>query len=538
MRTAFTRLALHTVRPSLARRSRRPSSFASFAAMASSPSFTLVPGVPEADGSTPVFVGSKAALSVVAALAGKLYPACLPLWSSLVDAAAAVSADAGGTACTYLPASSEGGAATKLCVAVLPSACSRHNAPAQPHAVTSLVAGLLSAGVTTVYAVAPASHALATACALARTVPAFSAKTPKPGAPPSPPKALRCALITEAAAPAVGAEALAALQAAADGVRLAARLVDTPPEEMTTTAMRAEAKAVAAALGPSVVYSEIVGPELRDRGFGGLWGVGKAALCPPALVHLSYTPPAPDGQPPVALVGKGIVYDTGGLALKTAAGMCGMKCDMGGSAACLAAFQAAVTSGCTRPLHLLLCLAENAIGPGAVRNDDILTLYSGRTVEINNTDAEGRLVLGDGVAYATKHLAPGLVIDMATLTGAQLVATGLRHAAVVSKCEAWEAAAVQAGAYSGDLAHPLPYAPEFFRSEFASKVADMKNSVKDRMNASSSCAAIFVAEHLAPEYEGAWLHVDIAGPAWAGERGTGYGVALLLALLPIPALQR
>jgi probable aminopeptidase NPEPL1 len=155
-------------------------------------------------------------------------------------------------------------------------------------------------------------------------------------------------------------------------------------------------------------------------------------------------------------------------------------------------------------------------------------------VEVNNTDAEGRLVLADGVAYACRHLRPGLVVDMATLTGAQLVATGRRHAAVVANTLAVEQAAVAAGLASGDLVHPLPYVPEFYRGEFASKVADMKNSVADRNNAQSSCAANFVAEHLAVDYEGGWLHVDIAGPAWAGDRGTGYGVALLLALLQQP----
>jgi probable aminopeptidase NPEPL1 len=143
-------------------------------------------------------------------------------------------------------------------------------------------------------------------------------------------------------------------------------------------------------------------------------------------------------------------------------------------------------------------------------------------------------VLADGVAYACKHLSPGLIVDMATLTGAQLVATGKRHAAIVANSAELESAAITAGLASGDLVHPLPYAPEFFRSEFASKVADMRNSVKDRSNAQSSCAANFVAEHLSADYDGGWLHVDMAGPAWIGDRGTGYGVALLLSLLQQP----
>ncbi|MFT7582508.1 MAG: putative aminopeptidase NPEPL1, partial [Myxococcota bacterium] len=201
--------------------------------------------------------------------------------------------------------------------------------------------------------------------------------------------------------------------------------------------------------------------------------------------------------------------------------------------AVLGAFQAACETNHPSQIDALLCLAENSVGPEATRPDDVLTMYSGKTVEINNTDAEGRLVLADGVAYASKHLDPDVIVDLATLTGAQLVATGKRHAAIVCNDDALEAAAIAAGKQSGDLVHPLPFAPEFFRAEFKSKVADMKNSVKDRMNGQSSCAAQFVAEHLAG-YTGPWLHVDLAGPSDAGERGTGYGVALLLELFRAP----
>ena len=495
----------------------------------------LSTAVPSVLSDTAVFVGSKQRLLSPAVIA--LVGEASAVWPSLVESA--FSADAGGTASTWLPALA-GGKARKLGCAVLPSACSRHNSPAQPHAVASLVASLAGTGTATVVAVAPASHALATACALGRTLPLFSVKSPskalEPTATDSNP-VLTAVLLTENAQPAVSAPALATLQAACDAVRFAGRLVDTPPEEMSTTHLRAEARRVAEALGARVSYHEIVGEQLRDQGFGGIWGVGKAAMQPPALVVLSYTPDQPDGQPAVAMVGKGIVYDTGGLSIKVGGGMVGMKCDMAGAAAILAAFQAAVISGCPRPLHAVLCLAENAIGPGAFRNDDVLRLFSGKTVEINNTDAEGRLVLGDGVAYASQKLSPGLIIDMATLTGAQLVATGKRHGAVVANSEALERLAVEAGLFSGDLVHPLPYCPEFFRPEFKSVVADMRNSVKDRSNAQSSCAANFVSEHLAPDYQGGWLHVDIAGPAWIADRGTGFGVGLLLALLQLPSLR-
>jgi len=249
------------------------------------------------------------------------------------------------------------------------------------------------------------------------------------------------------------------------------------------------------------------------------------------MVVLDYQPDTPaKNAKTVVWVGKGIVYDTGGLSIKPKNGMPGMKTDMGGAAAVLAGFRAAVRLGANHRLIAILCIAENAVGPDATRNDDILTMYSGRTVEINNTDAEGRLVLADGVAYAVREFSPDVLIDLATLTGAQLVATGRRHAAILCNDEALESKAVKAGVRSGELVHPLPYCPEFFRGEFKSPVADMKNSVKDRMNAQSSCAGQFVGEHLG-DYENAWLHIDLAGPARDGERATGFGPTLLVELL-------
>lgn len=204
----------------------------------------------------------------------------------------------------------------------------------------------------------------------------------------------------------------------------------------------------------------------------------------------------------------------------------------------LGAFYSAVKLQASQKITLLLCLAENAIGPTAFRNDDILELYSGKTVEINNCDAEGRLVLGDGVAHATKHIEKlDLVVDMATLTGAQLIATGKKHAGILANKEELEKRAMAAGLHSGDLVYPLLYAPELLKSEFKSKVADMKNSVKDRSNAQTSCAGHFIESHLHPEYEGGWLHVDMAGPAVSAERGTGYGVGLILSLLNVPGFK-
>ena len=206
--------------------------------------------------------------------------------------------------------------------------------------------------------------------------------------------------------------------------------------------------------------------------------------------------------------------------------MGGMKCDMGGAAAVLGAFRVLASHGHPGRLSLLACLAENGIGPRAYRPDDVLVAHSGKTVEINNTDAEGRLLLADGVSYAARELGAEVIIDAATLTGAQLLSTGLLHAAVISNDETLERLVVEAGRYTGDLAHPLPFAPELFKQEFTSEIADMKNSVKNRMNAQTSCAAQFVYWHI-DDTDKTWCHVDLAGPSFPDKRGTGYGVALL-----------
>ncbi|KAH9632661.1 hypothetical protein HF086_008488 [Spodoptera exigua] len=143
----------------------------------------------------------------------------------------------------------------------------------------------------------------------------------------------------------------------------------------------------------------------------------------------------------------------------------------------------------------------------SARPDDIHTLYSGRTVEINNTDAEGRLVLSDGVVYASRDLKADTIVDVATLTGAQY------HAGIVSNSARLEARCVAAGLRCGDLAHPLPFAPELHFTEFTSCVADMKNSVADRNNAQPSCAGLFILSHLGFDFPGSWLHIDMAAPA-------------------------
>ena len=318
-------------------------------------------------------------------------------------------------------------------------------------------------------------------------------------------------------------------------VQLCTRLVDAPPNLLDTTSYAEIAAKHAARLGCD--FNEIRGEDLRNQGYGGIYGVGKAAEFPPALVHLTYkgtaAGKAENTAKKICLVGKGIIFDTGGLSLKPTTGMCGMKCDMGGSAAVFCGFLLNVELMASQELHCILCLADNAMGPRSTRNDDILLLKSGRTVEVNNTDAEGRLVLADGVFHAAALTGdqPDVVIDMATLTGAQGISTGKNHAAVFTNSDEWESKMTVDGKKCGDMTFPILYCPEFHSPEFSSKVADCRNSVRNRSNAQSSCAGNFIAENLPKDFKGAYVHIDMAAPAFINEAATGYGPTLLAQII-------
>jgi len=422
-------------------------------------------------------------------------------------------------------------------VAALPAKVSRHNTQSRAHSITKIVKSLTAGSNETVVLVCSRKDVYASGCAVARAYSLYSRKTA--GEPPNavarPVRAvqIRVEFILvdgddELARPASFSQAdLLALNSSCEAIQLTARLVDTPCNEMNTSVFVEEAVRVGAELG--IVPTVIRGEELRERGFGGLYGVGKASTHPPALVVLSHKPANSSRaiDRAIAWVGKGIVYDTGGLSIKGKTAMPGMKRDCGGAAAVLGAFSVAVKNGFSDTLHCILCLAENSVGPLATRPDDIHTLYSGKTVEINNTDAEGRLVLADGVAYAAKDLNCDIVLDMATLTGAQGIATGRYHASHMSNDDGWEKAVSSAGRASGDLSFPSVFCPELQFPEFTSAVADMKNSVADRNNAQPSCAGLFIFANLGFEFPGIWMHVDMAAPAYSGERATGYGVSLL-----------
>ncbi|XP_055547629.1 probable aminopeptidase NPEPL1 [Wyeomyia smithii] len=419
-------------------------------------------------------------------------------------------------------------------IAVLPTKASRHNTDSRAHALTKLVQTHTTGLSETIVIVCERSNVFASACAVARAYPLYCRKSAKPvdtynsvQNPTQPSKiSVEFVLLGDAGDASLTDEDVKVLKYAADGIRLTAKIVDAPCNEMNVSGFLHEVEAVAKEL--KLVPKIIRGEELKMKGFGGIYGVGKAAADPPALAVLSFKP---DGATEtVAWVGKGIVFDTGGLSIKGKTAMPGMKRDCGGAAAILGAFYAAVKSGFRQNLHAVFCLAENSVGPNSTRPDDIHKLYSGLTVEINNTDAEGRLVLSDGVCYADRELKAKVILDMATLTGAQGIATGKYHGAILTNSERWEIKALAIGRHTADLLSPVPYCPELHFSEFNSAVADMKNSVMDRGNAQVSCAGLFIGAHLGFEYDGAWLHIDMASPVHSGERATGYGVALLLGL--------
>ncbi len=411
----------------------------------------------------------------------------------------------------------------QLIIAALPNQVSRYNCPARSECVHRLLsqAKLEShkkAGVLLI--LDDTDHLLPVLNKLARTFPLLSLKSGKQ----SSGSVQVLAMDKKGKVLPIPSRAKLTL----DCSREAARLVDTPPTDMNPEALAKDARKLLRGI-KNVRVSEIVGADLLKARLGGIHAVGRTALKQPRLLVATYTPPSSSRSKKLrhlALVGKGITYDTGGLHIKGRGGMETMKADMGGSAAVLGAFRVLAASGCKHKLSLVMCLAENAVGPRAYKPDDVITLHSGKTVEINNTDAEGRIVLGDGVSYAARVLKADTILDAATLTGAQLIATGINHAAIFSNDAALEEKVRLAGFDSGDLVHPMPFAPELYKREFTSRIADMKNSVRNRGNAQASCAAQFIYWHI-EDTDAKWCHVDLAGPAFINDRATGYGTALL-----------
>jgi leucyl aminopeptidase len=304
------------------------------------------------------------------------------------------------------------------------------------------------------------------------------------------------------------ARALAVAEAAA----LVKDLVNTPPLDLYPETFAQRAREVADDLPLTVtVWDEA---QLAADGFGGILGVGQGSTRPPRLVKVSY---APDGASRhLALVGKGITFDSGGLSLKPAGGMVGMKYDMTGAATVLGVVQAVARLALPVRVTAWLCLAENMPSGSAIRPNDVLRIRGGRTVEVLNTDAEGRLVLADGLVAASEEQ-PDAIVDVATLTGAAMVALGTRYAAVMGSEELVDDV-LAAAKESGELLWPLPL-PGELRASINSDVADIANANPGNTAGGALLAGVFLQEFVgrvgeeddAPRIP--WAHLDIAGPA-------------------------
>jgi len=304
-------------------------------------------------------------------------------------------------------------------------------------------------------------------------------------------------------------------------------LANTPAAIKSPDWMAGVAAQVAAETGMRIrVWNEA---ELEGDGFGGILAVGAGSSRPPRLIELSYQPGAAGKH--VVLVGKGITFDSGGLSLKPNDAMKAMKTDMAGAAAILAAMSALPELGVPHRVTALIAAAENLPSGSAYRPGDVITHYGGRTVEVLNTDAEGRLVLADALAYAGARLDPDQIVDLATLTGAARVALGGSYAALYANDERLAAELLEAGAASGDRLWRMPLAADY-ADALASPVAELAHVPRAEGQPGSITAALFLHTFCGNR---PWAHLDIAGAARSGSDegdrtagATGFGVRLLL----------
>ena len=320
----------------------------------------------------------------------------------------------------------------------------------------------------------------------------------------------------------------------ADAVNLARMVGETPPNVCHPTWIAKQARKLARET-EGLTCKVIDAKKAAELGMGGLLNVGKASDIPPCMIQLEWKPrriAAPARKEHLVLVGKTITYDTGGYSLKISGGMRGMKHDMCGGAAGLGGMKAIADAGVPMKVTALLPAAENMISDEGYRPDDIITMYDGTTVEVTNTDAEGRLVLADALAYASDTLKPTAIVDMATLTGGVVVALGHFCAGLFCEHDGFRGAVECAAAGADEKVWRLPVWPEH-REFMRSPVADILNSNPKRSAHPIQGAAFlsyFVEESMP------WAHIDIAGVAAldadpvTGHGSTGFGVRLLRTL--------
>jgi len=321
---------------------------------------------------------------------------------------------------------------------------------------------------------------------------------------------------------------LAAVEATCAGVELARQLVAAPPNVVTPQGLVEAAAAIATEFGLELKVLERA--DCEALGMGAYLGVAQGSSLPPKFIHLTYRPAAGASRR-LVLIGKGVTFDSGGYNLKTAGSQIEMmKYDMGGSAAVLGAARAIAE---LKPedveVHVLVAACENMISGNAIHPGDILTASNGKTIEINNTDAEGRLTLADALVYAC-NLEPDVVVDLATLTGACVIALGDEIAGLWSPSDGLAAALLEAGRLGGESFWRMPLQASY-KEGLKSPVADLKNT--GPRPGGSITAALFLQDFVAPTT--AWAHLDIAGTVWSDKgRGldpagaTGFGVRTLV----------
>ncbi|HET7481971.1 MAG TPA: leucyl aminopeptidase [Actinomycetota bacterium] len=293
--------------------------------------------------------------------------------------------------------------------------------------------------------------------------------------------------------------------AVAEAVLLTRDLANEPADALPPEALARRAKEIGDVNGFSVnIWDE---EDLETRGFGGLAAVGKGSNRPPRFIELRYEPPDPTGT--VAIVGKGVTFDSGGLSLKDAKGMETMKGDMAGAASVIGAMSVLKRLGVTCAVYAYIPSAENLVSGHSLKPGDVVRHYSGKTTEVNNTDAEGRLILADALAYACEQ-EPDAVVDVATLTGGIMVALGLKSSGLFCDDDDLAAQLTDAAEAAGERIWRMPIYDDYKR-DIDSEIADVKNS--GTRWGSAIIGAVFLKQHIRDGIP--WAHIDIASADWA-----------------------
>lgn len=366
-------------------------------------------------------------------------------------------------------------------------------------------------------------------------------RPPRAGVSDGPAPSADLVLLGPPAQPGTAAELGTAVQTDVQRARVAAAatwqvrdLANTPSSTKTPSWVADQIRSLAQGV-PGLTTQVLDQQALADGGFGGTLAVGQGSVHPACLVRLSWEPPAADRPAEhVVLVGKGVTYDTGGLSVKPREAMVPMKTDMAGAAVALATVLACAAEGVPRRVTALAPLTENAVGAASYRPGDVVRVWGGTTVEVADTDAEGRMVLADALAYADATLDPDVLVDVATLTGAATLGLGRRHAALFTADDQLAAQLETAALETGERVWRMPLVAEY-RTCLDSAVADVRHVPDVSPGGGAITAALFLQGFTGSRR---WVHLDVAGPARADQdehevsRGaTGFGARLLLSWL-------